>query len=45
MVKSMDKFLWEIFTRTGDYRYYLLLKEMENQKEENEDRKSKGDRL
>ena len=26
----MEKVLWELFKKTGDYRYYMLLKELEN---------------
>lgn len=36
----MDNYLWELFKKTGDLRYYLLMKEMENVVDE--DRESKG---
>ena len=26
----MDKILWDLFRNTGDYRYYIMLKKMEN---------------
>lgn len=29
----MNKFLWNAFKQTGDLRYYLLLKQMENEKD------------
>ncbi len=35
----MDKFLWDAFKQTGDLRYYLLLKQMEN--ESNADQENK----
>lgn len=37
----MDNYLWELFKKTGDLRYYLLMKEMENVVDE--DRESKSD--
>lgn len=30
----MDKMLWELFKKTGDYRYYMMLRELENVKED-----------
>jgi len=38
----MDNYLWELFKTTGDLRYYLLMKEMENAVDE--DRESEGNR-
>lgn len=37
----MDKFLWELFFKTGDLRYYIFLKEMEKC-DQDEDREVKG---
>lgn len=36
----MDKLLWKLFKTTGDYRYYMLLKELEF--EINGNRESEG---
>ena len=35
----MKKVLWELFKRTGELKYYIFMKEVEN----NEDRKDKSD--
>lgn len=40
----MDNDLWEIFKKTGDVRYYLLLKEMESS-ELDENRKSERNNI
>lgn len=35
----MKEILWNLFKKTGDYKYYIFLKEIEKE-EKNENRKS-----
>lgn len=35
----MNKFLWNAFKQTGDLRYYLLLRQMENGKDADSENK------
>lgn len=37
----MKKVLWNLFKNTGNFKYYMFLKELEKE-ENNEDRKDKG---
>lgn len=36
----MDKCLWELFKTTGDLRYYILLKELEQDDENRESKRN-----
>ena len=36
----MDKVLWELFKKTGDIKYYILIKKLEG--ETDEDTKDRG---
>lgn len=40
----MKKVLWDLFKKTGNFKYYIFFKELERE-EGNENRKSKGNRV
>ncbi len=41
----MDNVVWELFKETGDIKYYLLLKNMNQRSDEDENRRSRGNNI
>ncbi len=41
----MNNVVWELFKETGDIKYYLLLKNMDQRSDEDENRRNRGNNI